>query len=334
MKPILVRLSRGGVSESEHEVHAVLAGPAGTERSFGDPELQAYWRSSMKPFQAMTVVAAGAAERFGLGSEELAVLGASHHGTKRHLAVVERILERVGLPPSALACGPHRPYDEEAADALSRAGETPTRLHNNCSGKHAGMLALAVHEGWETDGYHLFDHPLQRRVRRELARWLDPDPETLTWAPDGCAVPTPFLAVRHMAAAYRRLSSSDDPHARAVVSGMTEHPQLVSGRAALSARLMEATDGRLLAKEGAEGVFCLAGLADGWGAACKVRDGAARAVAPAVLSLLEETERLTPAELERLSDLRRPEILNTRGERVGVIDVELAGARVGTAGQG
>ncbi len=332
MKPILVRLSRGGVPESEHEVHAVVVGPARRERAFGDPGLRAYWRSSMKPFQTMAVVDGGAAERFGLGAEELAVLSASHHGTRRHLAVVERVLERIGLPPSALACGPHRPYDEEAADALARAGEAPTRLHNNCSGKHAGMLALALHEGWETDGYHLFDHPLQARVRRELARWLDPDPETLTWAPDGCAVPTPFLELREMAVAYRRLSASDDPHARAVVSAMTEHPQMVSGRAALSARLMEATGGRLLAKEGAEGVFCLAGLADGWGAAFKVRDGATRAVAPAVLALLEEAGRLAPAERERLSDLRRPEILNTRGERVGVIEVEVARARAGAAG--
>lgn len=334
MKAIRVRLSRGGVPESEHEVHAVLAGSRGGERSYGDPELRAYWRSSMKPFQALTVVGGGAAERFELGAEELAVLSASHHGTRRHLAVVEGILERIGMAPSALACGPHRPYDEEAADALTRSGEAPTRLHNNCSGKHAGMLALAVHEGWETDGYHLFTHPLQMRIRRELTRWLDSDPETLTWAPDGCAVPTPFLALREMAAAYWRLSSSDDPHVRAVVSAMTEHPHLVSGRAALSARLMEVTAGRLLAKEGAEGVFCIAGLEDGWGAAFKVRDGSTRAVAPAVLALLEETGVLGSAALERLSDLRRPEILNTRGERVGVIEVEIVRARAEAAGTG
>lgn len=320
MSAVTVRVTRGDAEESVHEAHALVLGlEPGVEHRFGDPELRSFWRSSMKPFQALPVVADGAAERFGFGEREIALCCASHHGTPEHVEIVAGMLDAIGLDGSALACGPHRPASERAARAVDRSGGEPSRLHNNCSGKHAGMLALARHRGWGTDGYEVLDHPVQRRIREELARWLRADPERLAWATDGCAAPTPRLSLREMAGAYARLARADDPAVEVVASAMTGHPRLISDAGALSARLMEATRGRLLAKEGAEGVFCVAGLEAGWGAALKVRDGATRAVGPALLSALQALGLLELREVDALADARSPSIRNTRNDVVGAI---------------
>lgn len=320
MSAVAVRVMRGEAEESAHEVHAVVVGlEPGVEHRFGDPGLRAFWRSAMKPLQALPVVADSAAERFGFGEREIALCCASHHATPEQVAVVAGMLEAIGLDESALACGPHRPTSEEAARALDRAGEEPGRVHNNCSGKHAGMLALARHRAWATEGYERLDHPVQRRIREELARWLPRDPGELRWATDGCAVPTPRVSLREMAGAYARLARTGEPAAAVVASAMTGRPSLISGPGALSARLMGVTGGRLVAKEGAEGVFCVAGREGGWGAALKVRDGATRAVGPALLAALGVLGLLEAGELDELADARRPPVRDTRGEVVGEI---------------
>ena len=281
---IEVVLERGGVSESSHVVDGVVHEiPSGETRVFGDGTAVPFWRSSMKPFQAIPVVTDGALDSLGLGDEALALGCASHHGTPRHVQIVESVLKALGLAQSALACGPHRPVDEAAARTLDEAGRLPERIHNNCSGKHVAMLALARVHGWPSEGYQRMTHPLQGHLRRELARWLDSDPEELDWGVDGCGVPTPALPLEEMARAYARFGVSEEPGPQAVVNAMTGHPTLISGPTAFSANIMRATAGRVLGKEGAEGVFCLACPEAGWGAAFKVRDGAMRAIGPAVL---------------------------------------------------
>ena len=332
---VLVR--RGGAVESVHRVHGVIVGvEPGEEVRYGDPTRLAYWRSSMKPFQALPVVEEGAAEALVPGEAELAVCCASHDGTPARLELVEAILERAGAEEEALACGPHAPYDGEAARAVLRAGRAYTRLHNNCSGKHAGMLALARHAGWPLDGYERPDHPVQQRIRRELDRWLDVDPGGLGWATDGCGVPTPLLSLRQMARAYARLgraAADGEPGPARVVGAMTAHPEVVSGPGRPATRLMEATGGRLVAKEGAEGVFCLASPGDGWGMAVKVADGGRRAAGPAVVEGLAGGGLLAEAEIERLEDVRRPVLRNTREAAVGKIAPRMEGRRAATAGR-
>jgi L-asparaginase II len=277
----------------------------------------------MKPFQAMPLVADGAAVGFGFPEEDLALCCASHHGTVEHVGRVTHMLNRLGLTAEDLSCGPHRPFDEEAALALECAARRPGRLHNNCSGKHAGMLALSLHHGWPIEGYEKYDHPVQERIRLELREWIDGDPEELAWALDGCGVPTPRLELREMARAFARLADAPHEAASTIVSAMTAHPHLISGVRAFSARLMKASEGRLLAKEGAEGVFCVAGLDAGWGAALKVGDGATRAVAPAMLAMLERLGLLLPTEIEALEDLRRPLVTNTQDDVVGHIEADV-----------
>ncbi len=315
---ILVHVVRGAEVESVHRVHGVVVGlRAGEEAQFGDPDTLAFWRSALKPFQALPLVEDGVAAAFGFGPRELALCCASHRGTPAHLEIAEAMLARVGLTEEALACGPHPPVDEEAARALARQGKSPRRLHNNCSGKHIGMLALAVSQGWPMEGYAEYSHPVQRRVRRALGPWLDVMPAEVSWGVDGCGVPTPYLSLRQMARAYARLARSALPAARAVVEAMTDHPEIVAGEGGIATVFMRAAGGRVLAKEGAEGIFCLCAPGAGWGAAVKVLDGARRAVGPATVEMLASLSLMTPAELEALDDLRRPCVHDTQGRQVG-----------------
>lgn len=319
-----------------HAVHGVIVGTGRWEEiQFGEPEALAYWRSSMKPFQAIPVVEEGAARAFGFEPPDLALCCASHHGTPGHVERAAAMLHRLGLEEAALVCGPQPPLDEETALALLRAGGEPSRLHNNCSGKHIAMLALALHRGWAAEGYHEFQHPVQRRIREGLVRWLDVDPEGVSWAWDGCGLPTPYLSLRQMARAYARLgrASREEEAVAAVAGAMTGYPELVAGAAALSTRLMEATEGRLLAKEGAEGVFCVAAPREGWGAAVKVADGAKRALPPAVLAMLGSVQLLGWEELDCLEPLRRPPVKNTEGRVVGSLMAEVDPHRATVAGR-
>jgi len=318
---------RGDEIESSHRVHGVVVGLEDGEVRCGEPDLLAYWRSSAKPFQALPVLEEGAADRFDFGGADLALCCASHAGTPEHVRRVRDMLERIGLSPSDLACGPHRPYDEEAARALDREGEEVEPIHNNCSGKHTGMLARAVHAGDPVEGYLAYGHPVQRRFRRSVARWLDVDPERLGWATDGCGLPTPYLSLRQMARAYGRLARrarGDEPAASAVVSAMIEHPELVGGEEQLSTRLLAAGRGALLAKEGAEGVLCLAGLDRGWGMALKVLDGSKRAMGVAAVELLRRLELLDDGTLERLDDERTRPVRNTLDDVVGQLRAEMS----------
>ncbi len=320
---MIIDVERGAVVESSHRVHAAVRfARDGRDATFGDPGASSFWRSALKPFQALMVVEDGVLQAFGLDDEDLAVICASHGGTPDHVGRVERILDAIGQVPDDLRCGPHVPYHPESADALRRSGLQPGRQHNNCSGKHASMLALALHRGWDHAGYWRYEHPVQARVRALLLDWIDSDPEQLQWATDGCGVPTPTLPLAEMAMAYARLAErstvAGSPTA-AVVAAMTSHPELTSSPGREPLRVMQATGGRLLAKEGAEGVLCIAGIDAGWGMALKVEDGARRAVGPAAVEALVRLGLVDAREREALRELADVPILSTRGATVGRI---------------
>ena len=272
----------------------------------------------------------GAAEAYGFGAEHLAVACGSHGGRPEHIDRAREMMAALGMTEDALHCGPQVPYDDGAAMAIACAGDEPGRLHNNCSGKHVAMLALVAHHGWEPDGYWRFDHPLQRRIREVLAEWIDSTPAELRWETDGCGVPTPFLALREMAGAYARLAgraAAGDAGPAAVVGAMMEHPHLTSspGREALV--VMRAGTGRLLAKEGAEGVLCVAAPAEGWGLAMKIEDGSRRAVGPALVAVLEDLRLVTDEERRALASLAEPPLVSTTGETIGSISAVTDGDR-------
>jgi L-asparaginase II len=361
MSGFRVEVTRAGTVESVHEIDLAVATAGGeTALRIGETGHPVFTRSAIKPFQALPLLVDGAADRLGMTEPELALCCSSHSGQPEHVALARSILERAGVDQTALACGPHAPLHGGAAEALREKGEAPGRLHNNCSGKHAGMLALAVARGWPVAGYHRPDHPVQARVAAELARWARVAEADMPRGVDGCGVVTFALPLNAVAAAMARLvaaSTAWDPTARdaardaagdgagdagasgerssgadrlaagRLIGAMRRHPFLVGGSDRLCTRLTEVTAGRVVAKVGAEGVYVAASLEDGRALALKVRDGARRAAETGLLGALAALDLVSAGELEALARWWRPVVLNTRGEMVGEVRavVELGG---------
>ena len=335
MEPsVFVEVVRGALVESVHMgVAAVVDARGRTVQQAGDPALVSYYRSASKPLQAIPLVESGAAAHFGLTPLEIAVVTGSHGGEDIHLAAVAAILAKIDAGPEHLHCGIHPPYDKIAAAAMRERGEEPTVLCNNCSGKHAGMLALARFHGWPLDGYWERDHPVQQLTLQTIAAFCDVPPEIIALGVDGCSVVTFGVSIYHMALSFARLVDppADWPPARraacqAVVAAMTAHPEMVGGRNnRLDTDLMRVAAGRLIAKAGAEAVYCMAVRPvdgqPGVGLAVKLLDGdeGARARNPAVMGLLHAAGALTAAEYAALASYIETPVTNRRGDRVGVV---------------
>ncbi len=322
----LARVVRGELAECVHLGAVAVADPRGTlQASAGAPELVTYLRSAAKPFQALVVVESGAADAFGFGPRELAVIAGSHSGEPAHVAVVRDVLGRIGLGEDALQCGARAPLAGAAARALAAAGQPPLAIHNSCSGKHAGMLAVCVHRGWPIDRYLDAAHPLQHLNRAAIANLAGLQPDAVGVGVDGCGVPTFAVSLRAMARLYARLASPSGlrtPRAAAlerVRDAMRAHPFLVGGTRRLDTELPLAAGEALVVKGGADGVRC-AGLVGGeLGVALKVIDGAARAVDPSFLAALQQLGWIDDRVLEALAYHARTPIRNSRDEVVGEI---------------
>jgi L-asparaginase II/alkylhydroperoxidase/carboxymuconolactone decarboxylase family protein YurZ len=319
-------LRRGEVVESRHRVHVAVADPEGRLLArTGDPWLVTHFRSAAKPLQALPLVEDGAVEAFGIPIEELALACASHNGEEGHVTGVRRLLEWVGVAEEALELGPHLPMLEAAAHALLRSGGEALPVHNNCSGKHAGMLGLARHRGWPLEGYRLPDHPVQQRMTKEVARWTGVEAGEIRPGVDGCGVVcfgVPIAAMARSFAGLGRAAVRGDEGPARVVEAMTAHPFQVAGTGRLCTELMEATGGAIFAKVGAEGVYA-AGDRDGsLGVAIKVEDGSRRAVEVALVRVLEELSLVDDETLEALESYRRRPVPNTLGEEAAFLEVE------------
>jgi L-asparaginase II len=315
---IEIVLERGGRVESSHRVHAAVVSAEGQlAGGNGHVDFATFLRSAAKPFQALPLVEEGAVEALGITPEELAVCCGSHGGEPEHLARVRSLLERADAGESDLACGPHLPLHQPSAHALLRGGTSASKIHNNCSGKHAGMLALARHCGWPIEGYRDPGHPVQKRMLREIVRWTGvPEPEILPGT-DGCGVVCFGLPLRAIALAFARFGQAargGDEGPAAVIGAMAGHPFFVAGSGRLCTQLAEVTGGRLIAKVGAEGVYGAVDLHRGLGVALKVVDGARRACEVALLTILMEVGVLEPAEIEELEHRWDVVVPNTLGE--------------------
>jgi L-asparaginase II len=318
---------RGPIPESRHRLQAVACDRDGRiEAATDQPDLLTTFRSAAKPFQLLPLVERGHADRWRFSDEELAVMAASHTGSPAHVRLVSGILQRIGLSDRHLACGYHDPMDPESLARLRDHREPPSALYNNCSGKHAGMLCLALSEGWPVEGYQRADHPLQQLMRRTVAECCGLSPDTLAVAVDGCSVSVFGLPLSGMARAYARLASAradGDPREQALArirGAMSAHPRAVGGEGRFSTVLMERTGGRLVAKGGAEGLECVGIPGRGLGLALKSEDGQARGVGPATLALLDQLGDLSEAEIEALEESRRPIVHNHAGLEVGSLE--------------
>ncbi|HEV2356397.1 MAG TPA: asparaginase [bacterium] len=321
----LAAVERGGRVESVHRGAVAVADRFGRVRyAAGDPALPLYLRSACKPLQALPFVEGGGVETFGFTGAELAVICASHAAEPVHLDAVRSILSKIGLGPSALRCGPHMPFDPATAAALARAGRAPEAIHNNCSGKHAGMLASCRLYEWPTETYLEPAHPLQRRIAAIIGEFCA-NGDSLPQATDGCGVPTFYATVGGLAHAFARLADPGDlaaPRAvavRRIGDAMAAHPVMVSGTGRLATSLMEVLGSRLFCKGGAEGGFGIALRSQGLGIAVKIDDGNARAMGPVLVDVLRQLGVAGPAEVAALAAHARPDVRNTRGQVVGAI---------------
>jgi len=294
MASIVARVYRNQMVESVHYGDWVIVDHEGRIIAWqGDPHLRTFIRSAAKPIQAVPIVTEGAADRFRLTDSELAVICSSHSGEPEHLAAVSSILAKIGLDHKALRCGVHPPRDPQQQQLLIRTGAEPNELHNNCSGKHAGMLALCVHKGWDLNTYTDPGHPLQQMILSYISEFCGASADTISLGIDGCGVPVFGLALVEMALAWARLAdpSRFSPQWAVAVEWITlsmrRHPNLVAGSNRLCTDLMRAfRPCGLVAKAGAEAVYCIALPDRGWGLALKIADGSSRAIAPVVLAIL------------------------------------------------
>ena len=318
-----VAVTRGDAVESEHRVHAaVVNGGDALVGAARDARLTTFWRSCAKPFQVMPLLESGGFDELPWGVDELALACASHGGEPEHVSVAEGMLQDIGREEGDLVCGPHEPLSPRGARLVRENGIRLSRLHNNCSGKHAAMLALAQTSGWEMDGYEQADHPVQEAGAASVARWSGVPADRLVRAVDGCGVVVYGLPLEAMARAYARLAAEwarGDEVPRRVVDAIRERPHLFGGTDRFDTVLLEETGGAVLAKVGAEGVHSVALLDRGIGAAIKVEDGSARAQYPAVVRLLQVLGALPATLPPRLADIVTRPVRNTRGERVGTV---------------
>ncbi|MDA8442048.1 MAG: asparaginase [Peptococcaceae bacterium] len=318
----LVEVTRGSLVESEHWGSIAVADAAGNLLAWsGEPEGVTFYRSSAKPIQAIPVITSGAAARFSLTEAELAIICASHSGEETHVAVVGALLAKLGLSADALLCGVHPPFHKPSAQAIWQQGQKPGPLHCNCSGKHSGMLAICVHNDWSLANYLDIDHPLQQMLLRTMQDYHAY--ENIAVGVDGCGVPVYALPLSEMAKGYARLVDPDRlpaevaSAAHTLVHAMITHPSLVAGSERLDTILMEATGGRLVSKGGAEGVQCIGWQDKGIGIAIKIADGAARAIEPVAIEVLQQLGVLSEPELEVLATRHRVPIKNHRRDIVG-----------------
>jgi L-asparaginase II len=288
VEPILVEVRRGGTVEALHRVHAVAVRNGEIVQAAGDPELLTFLRSSAKPFQALPLAAA----RPDLDERDLAIASASHLARPEQLAAVRALLAKAPATDDELECGPE-----------------PTRLEHNCSGKHAGMLALCVARGWPKQDYRLADHPVQQACLAVVAEAAEVAPEGIPTGTDGCGVVAFARTLERMAHMFARLPALDE--GPRIAAAMRAHPELIRGPGAPDTVLMRTHDG-WAAKGGAEGLLCASGPG-GIGLALKVVDGGQRAVGPALAGFACRLGYPLP-------QLAVASVENSRGERVGEVE--------------
>lgn len=286
---IEVQLLREGIVESVHKVHVVVTDSRGRVLSTaGKADTACFIRSALKPFQALAVTATGTLESFNLTDKDLAIICSSHQGSIEQVRQVFNILWRADIDPSALKC-PIPP------------GKT-SALEHNCSGKHAGLLAVCQQRGWELNTYLQRNHPVQKLVFGKIAELLGMPPDEFICAHDDCGAPTYCMQLQQMATLFAKLASGDSLDMERIVRAMTHHPMMISGPEGFDSQLMQLAEGELVSKAGAEGIQCVGRVGQGMGLAIKVVDGSRRAKYAAALHVLMRLGWISPVIADTLAD--------------------------------
>jgi len=327
---ILAEVVRGETVESVHRGHLLILGGDGeTLFKIGNPETVTFFRSASKSLQAIPCLTSGAAEHFGFGEREIALACASHSGEKFHTEVAAEMLEKIGLSESDLRCGAHLPFSEKRAEEMVRAGEKPTQLHNNCSGKHAAMLAFAKFTGAELGTYERIENPVQQKILETISLFTDIPTSEIKTAVDGCCAPNFAVSIEAMARSFIKLINPPADFdeklknaCRKIVEANIKFPELIGGSERLDTLLLDNGNGQFITKIGADGVWLCAVLPSekfpkGAAIALKIEDGDDKR-ARAVVSV-EVLRRLGIFEKDTLKEISPLPILNRRGETVGQV---------------
>ena len=323
--PILCRVTRGELTESIHVAFAVAVDE--TRQPFystGDPQYLTCIRSSLKPFQAAASVKAGAVDAAEFNDEELALMCASHTGEKMHVKTAQSMLTKLGLTVDDYECGSHFPSDTLTRHRMIREDKEAQPLHNNCSGKHAGMLALAKHLGQGTANYIKKDHPVQRTIL-EYVQYVS-GLETIPTEIDGCSAPTPFMTLEIIAGLFQTLAAGNEPELKRVFEAMCSCPDLVGCSNHLDSNFIKSLTGRGVTKVGGESVRGIALKTQDKGPigiAIKILDGNFRALPVATMKLLEHLELLTEEELKNLDKFRTKILKNHNQMEIGRIEAHV-----------
>jgi L-asparaginase II len=322
--PILVEQTRGDYVENRHRGSFVISDANGNIiAAGGDISRPVFPRSAIKSMQALAMVSSGAIDRFELSDEELALACASHHGEDVHVQGVTGFLGHLGLSVDNLECGAHQPSNGKAREALRAAGAKPSALHNNCSGKHSGMLSVARALGVPTEHYVDRDHPVQLAVRKAIETVIGEPLSIDRCGTDGCSIPTWAAPLSGFARGFARMATGEGlppdlaSAAQRIFNAATSHPLLVAGTDHFDTLVMVVFGGRLMHKGGAEGVQCGAIRNKGWGYALKCDDGNMQASIVMAANLLLRFAEPDEAQAELLSRFARQVVKNVRGTEVG-----------------
>lgn len=311
---LTVEIVRDPAVESRHTVHAVLmSGNGKTQATYGDARRLTFPRSTLKPLQAVALLESGAAEAFQLSDAEIALACASHSGEEKHIKAVSHWLQRLGLKDSALECGAHAPYND--------ARQTGSVLHNNCSGKHAGMLTLALFLKAPLQGYTKPEHPVQQLILKVLTRLCGTELTPACCCVDGCSAPNPAMPLENLAQGFADFMREENDAYRRIMQAMIKHPDLVGGTGRLDTVLMQAAAGKIISKGGAEGTYIALVPERDMVIALKAEDGASRAAHAALYHLLEKHELADKKTLESIRPLALPVLKNWRQVETGRVRI-------------
>jgi L-asparaginase II len=315
--PVLAEILRGATVESQHRgAFAVVDGGGRLLKSEGDIARPIFPRSAVKAFQCVPVLESGVADRFQLNDEEIALCCASHSGQAEHVRVASSILLKAGIDEAAYECGAQWPERMDDRSTLILAGKGPRAIHNNCSGKHAGMLALAKHLGAPLQGYVMKDHPVQQAVAYTLDRYCEADTQHAPWGIDGCSVPNWAMPLERMAKGFAQLFAPGNATGARIARAVRANLLMIGGSGKFDTRIIHAVP-RLFIKVGAEGVYCGAIPHAGLGFALKVDDGASRGAEVAIARALVELDCWTTEESLALTNFTQSKLYNWRKLEVG-----------------
>ena len=323
--PILCKIHRGDFIESIHVAYAVVVdGKGEIVYSSGDPHYLTCVRSALKPFQASAAIKEGATKAVSFTPEEIALMCASHNGEDIHVNTAKSMLDKIDYETSYYECGTHFPYDKESRVKLIQNEENSSALHNNCSGKHAGMLCLAKYLQVDPKGYTDPGHKVQQLIMKQVKRFSELNEFPL--AIDGCSAPVPFLPLFNIALMYQKLASGNYDELNTLFDAVTSNPYLIAGKNRFDTDFIEAMDGKAVTKVGGEAVRGLgirSGNGEVFGIALKVLDGNQRCSPIATMAVLDELDLLTKDQSEKLSSYKKIVLRNHRKIETGIISVEL-----------